>query len=255
MGIRGDKTKEKTLYCLKLIPPGEQVEIFNIATESSILRRLRDLGLKEGAVVEVVSRDPLARKMILRMGESLFALDEDLCNGILVRPLIACYREMKERVYYDILTGCCRREFVEETLERLVTQVPCALVLVDLDDFKRINDTYGHLCGDCVLREIGKVLRNNIRKQDLAVRWGGDEFLVYLTRAPIDLAQRIGERLRSEIIKMSFMWEGEMVRVTASVGVCGVPPIRSFEELLKAVDQALYQAKREGKNRVVLCLR
>lgn len=249
-GISG---KGETYYSLKLMAPGEIVEIVHIDCEGCLGGRLRDLGLREGAIVEIQNRDPLTGKIILRIDQNFLALDERLSSKILVRPVVACYREMRDILYYDSLTGCCKRDLTERLLERLVLHSPCAIALADLDDFKRINDRYGHLCGDQVLREIGHLLKSKVRKQDLVVRWGGEEFLLYLAKTPIDLALRICERIREAVQNLVILFEGQEIRITVSMGLCGVPPPKKMRDLINEADRALYRAKREGKNRVCLC--
>lgn len=139
MKKEGNSFHSYTLYSLKLVPPGEKMEVVLISQESPFTRRLSDLGLREGALIEVINRDPLARKIILKIGENFIALDEDLVQHVMVKPLVSCYQELKERVYYDILTGCCKRDFAENLLERLVSTSPCSLALGDLDNFKYIQ--------------------------------------------------------------------------------------------------------------------
>lgn len=97
------------------------------------------------------------------------------------------------------------------------------------------------------------MIRGNIRKQDLVIRWGGEEFLLFLSRAPIDLALRVCERIRLAIASLVLDWQGERLKVTASFGLCAVPPLRPFKFLLEEADRALYEAKRKGKNRIELC--
>lgn len=245
--------KSLTIYSLKLIPPGEKVEVVHISKEEVYLKRLRDIGLKEGAILEVINRDPFSRKIILRIGENTLALDEDLVKTVMVTPVVCLYESLKERLYYDLLTGCYKRDFAEDILEQFVRTPPTSFALADLDDFKRINDTYGHSFGDQVLREVGLTLRKNLRKQDLAIRWGGEEFLIGLPKTPADLAIRICERLRQAIASLKLKWNNKVVPITASFGVCSVPPLRDFKAILEEVDRTLYKAKQNGKNRVEIC--
>ncbi|MEM4618925.1 MAG: diguanylate cyclase [Desulfurococcaceae archaeon] len=246
------KSKIYRIYSLKLIPPGEKVEVVHIPMEEAFFKKLKDIGLREGAILEVINRDPFSRKIVLRVGESMLALDEDLVKTVMVTPVVCLYETMKERLYYDLLTGCFKRDFAEDALQSLLRCPPCSFALVDLDDFKKINDTYGHSFGDQVLREVGLTLRRNLRKHDLAVRWGGEEFIIGLPKTPVDLALRICERLRKAIALLQLKWNEKVVPITASFGVCAVPPPRGLSVLLEEADKALYKAKRNGKNRVEL---
>lgn len=214
------KCKTNKIYSLKLIPPGEKVGVVHISKEEVYLRRLRDLGLKEGAILEVINRDPFSRKIIFRIGEDMLALDEDLIGTVMVIPVFCLYESLKERLYYDLLTGCYKRDFAEDILEMIVRTPPSSFALADLDNFKRINDTYGHSFWDQVLREVGLTLRKNLRKHDLAIRWGGEEFLICLPKTPIDLALRICERIRRDIASLQLKWNEKIVPITASFGVC-----------------------------------
>jgi diguanylate cyclase (GGDEF)-like protein len=128
------------------------------------------------------------------------------------------------------------------------------IVLADLDDFKRVNDTYGHQAGDEVLKAFAATLRATVRESDVAGRWGGEEFALVLTSTDSVGAARLAERARERIEQRQVaMPNGDLVTVTASFGVASFPEA-AFElgEVLAAADSALYAAKRDGKNRVVV---
>lgn len=242
-----------TVYSLKLIPPGEKVEIIYFTKETPFIKQLRNLGLKEGTIVEVFGKDFTGTKFLLKLNESLIALDIELINSILVKPLVNRYLALKEKYAYDLLTGCLRRDYAEEIIKKALVQPPVSIGLADIDNFKAINDSYGHLCGDLVLKEVSRILQNNLRKSDLVVRWGGEEFLLLFKRTTLDLAFRICDRIRRAISEKDIEYDGKLFKVTLSFGVCGVPPLRPMEVLLKEADDALYQAKKTGKNKVVCC--
>jgi diguanylate cyclase (GGDEF)-like protein len=158
----------------------------------------------------------------------------------------------------DPLTGAYNRRFMSEFLENEVersirTKKTFAIALADLDDFKNINDTYGHPSGDIVLKEVVKVINRSTRKYDLVGRHGGEEFIVILPEIDKDTAVSVAERIRSTIeIHEIELVEGAKVRITASIGVAffdedGISP----DDLLLIVDRRLYSAKRSGKNRVI----
>jgi diguanylate cyclase (GGDEF)-like protein len=120
-----------------------------------------------------------------------------------------------------------------------------------VDNFKAINDTFGHQAGDHVLSVLGELLLANSRKENIVARYGGEEFAVLLTNTGLDVALQIAERLRNKISEQDFAFSGGKVRVTASIGVSHNDGKRIFSEsLLARADQALYKAKRSGKNRV-----
>jgi diguanylate cyclase (GGDEF)-like protein/putative nucleotidyltransferase with HDIG domain len=167
-------------------------------------------------------------------------------------------RVSKERDAYrrdavlDSLTGVSNRRSVDRALERLLARGGFFGVLfVDVDHFKRINDTFGHDCGDQVLRAVAATLRESVSVEDFCGRYGGEEFVVALPGAGIVEAESVGERLRSKMERTAMPFEGT---VTVSVGVAVNDPSRpdpDVETLLGRADAALYQAKRTGRNRVV----
>jgi diguanylate cyclase (GGDEF)-like protein len=128
-----------------------------------------------------------------------------------------------------------------------------ALIMLDLDDFKRINDRFGHLCGDAVLAAVGQALRDALRTSDIKCRFGGEEFLVLLPDTPLTGASKVAETLRSQIDNLAIPWNGNIVRVTASLGLCmALPGELDTLALIGRADVALYRAKAEGRNRVVI---
>ena len=127
------------------------------------------------------------------------------------------------------------------------------VVIADLDDFKRVNDTHGHAVGDEVLKEFARALRSTVRESDVAGRWGGEEFVLVLTGTDTEGGARLAERARAAIESRSIQApNGEQVSVTASFGVAASSGAGGIEELLALADSALYQAKDAGKNRVVV---
>jgi diguanylate cyclase (GGDEF)-like protein len=160
----------------------------------------------------------------------------------------------------DELTGFHNRRYIsarlEEELARCVRyHVPLSLVLMDLDHFKEVNDHYGHLEGDRVLREVSRVVRESLRDTDLAGRFGGEEFLLVLTNTDLVGAESFSNRIRERLAHHDFSRPGYPLRMTASFGIaafsttCG-----SAADLLHAADQNLYVAKGQGRNRVVATL-
>jgi two-component system, cell cycle response regulator len=166
--------------------------------------------------------------------------------------------ESVELAVIDALTGLHNRRYMETHLRTLVEEAtssarPLSVLVADIDYFKRINDTYGHDAGDTVLREFAARFRRYTRDMDLACRLGGEEFVIVMPDTSLDHATQVGERLRACIAGDPFQINAvERVRVTASVGLatlegCGDTP----ETIFKRADNALYAAKRNGRNRVV----
>ncbi|MBI3073970.1 MAG: sensor domain-containing diguanylate cyclase [Deltaproteobacteria bacterium] len=131
-------------------------------------------------------------------------------------------------------------------------QTQFSVVLLDLDDFKRVNDEFGHAVGDKVLREVARVVSRNLRGIDIAGRFGGEEFAVVLPRATTAQANKVAERIRADVARETVRANGYNIGITASLGVASFPDCgqKSVEDLVERADIALYRAKRSGKNRV-----
>ncbi|HYY98708.1 MAG TPA: sensor domain-containing diguanylate cyclase, partial [Pyrinomonadaceae bacterium] len=163
------------------------------------------------------------------------------------------FHQMQQQALTDGLTGCFNRRFFEIQLERdlhLATRMrqPVSLILVDIDHFKRVNDTHGHDAGDAALRILAGELREEVRGVDTAARYGGEEFAIILPQAGPEGAFAVAERLRTRIERTGVPGVGT---ITASLGIATFPLHASSRELLvTAADRALYQAKRTGRNRV-----
>jgi two-component system cell cycle response regulator len=167
-------------------------------------------------------------------------------------------REMYERTVRDPLTGLYNRAYLLNQIgvlaERSASQgIGLAVLMFDIDHFKQINDRYGHLAGDDVLRQVAAVIRESTRSEDLVARFGGEEFVVVLPVSVPDLAADRAERIRSNLAERTVMAEGTGIRVTASIGLAFAPAGRSRNEmaLIMTADEALYRAKADGRNRVV----
>ncbi|HEY7237253.1 MAG TPA: sensor domain-containing diguanylate cyclase [Gemmatimonadaceae bacterium] len=162
--------------------------------------------------------------------------------------------DVTERARTDALTGLGNRRYLDEQLRRVLAETDrfggsSSLIFVDIDDFKKINDTYGHEAGDAVLRHIGKILGDGVRAVDICARYGGEELVTLLPQTPISGATELAERLRSAIAERPVVFEGASIPVTASFGIAGYPEtVPHGDWLLPAADRALYLAKESGKN-------
>jgi len=162
----------------------------------------------------------------------------------------------------DALTGTFNRRYLDRRLDEEVLRAsrygfPLAVLLLDIDHFKKINDEHGHPAGDGILAALSQIVMNSVRKTDVVARYGGDEILVIATHTPLLDAAELGERLRQRV-EGAVMGQankaggGVPVRVTISVGVAGYnDELSSGQALIQAADQALYQAKQAGRNRTV----
>lgn len=129
---------------------------------------------------------------------------------------------------------------------------PIGIIMADVDHFKQKNDTYGHPAGDYVLKEIAKILTENVRQQDIAARYGGEEFIVLLRGTVPEHARTWAERLRNAIAQHRFSYNDTLLPTTVSMGVCSMPGknIEDLQLLIELADEALYKAKEKGRNRV-----
>jgi diguanylate cyclase (GGDEF)-like protein len=159
----------------------------------------------------------------------------------------------------DPLTGLYNRRYLTEMLDREIRRAVRAeqslgILMLDLDHFKKFNDTYGHEAGDTVLRETASFLVKSIRVEDIVCRFGGEEFVVILPTADSNSAQARAERIRSKLRELAVLHKGQSLgMITVSVGVSTLPEHgTSPKELLEAADAALYRAKKDGRDRVVV---
>ncbi len=159
----------------------------------------------------------------------------------------------------DPLTGLYNRRYLEETMERETRRAVrssqgLGVLMLDLDHFKKFNDTYGHEAGDLVLRETAGFLLKSVRAEDIVCRFGGEEFVVILPLAELKITQARAERIRSRLRELSVVHQGQSLGViTVSVGVAELPQHgATAKELLEAADAALYRAKKEGRDRVAV---
>ncbi len=173
--------------------------------------------------------------------------------------LIAAREELRLLAIRDPLTGLFNRRYMEESLERELhraarNNLPLGAVMIDLDYFKRFNDTWGHEAGDAVLREVGGLLKNSSRGEDIACRYGGEEFTLILTSVASEATRLRAERLRQEASGLDVRHDGRSLGgITISAGVAAFPEHGfTAAEILRAADEALYQAKARGRDRVVV---
>ena len=170
------------------------------------------------------------------------------------------FQEAREHLNYqartDELTGLANRrgfkEYLGESEQRRESGKGLfAVIIGDLDNFKQINDEYGHEVGDFVLQEVGHTLKKLVRAEDLVVRWGGEEFLILMADTDLTGAEVLAEKVRHEIASTSVVVDGGQVTVTMSLGVDAQKPQGDLYFTLGAADRAMYEAKRRGRDCVV----
>ncbi|MBA4031890.1 MAG: hypothetical protein C0478_13510 [Planctomyces sp.] len=177
------------------------------------------------------------------------------------RELESRNRELQQQAMHDPLTGAHNRKFFDEVLMREVHRCvraaqPLAVVFIDVDHFKSINDTYGHQFGDQVLKRISQIFTETIRVADTLARFGGEEFVVLVSQPSEKGVERLAERIRENVAKENFRFGSTPVKVTVSVGSAIAIPRRGEtgigERLIAVADECLYEAKRGGRNRTVI---
>lgn len=165
--------------------------------------------------------------------------------------------ELQKAASTDPLTGLKNRRSMTEVLdaeERRHSRYSTifSVIIADIDGFKKFNDTYGHACGDFILKHLGEIFNRIIRPTDSVCRWGGEEFLFLLPETDVNEANKMGERIRSAVATEVFNFEGNKHRVTMTFGVSCIEHKTSVMRLISNADEALYYGKKNGKNRVVL---
>ncbi len=174
------------------------------------------------------------------------------------RALISSQNEraqFQRQAYVDALTGIHNRHWMKDAFPRALhrcaqSHAPTAVMVADIDHFKRVNDTYGHLVGDTTLKMVADCMAKHLRPHDLLVRYGGEEFAMLLPNTDTEEAQHVAERLRTSIAESEITNEDTKFQVTISIGIAPMHNEAPIDELIGEADQALYRAKELGRNRV-----
>ena len=203
------------------------------------------------------------------LGELIFRRNQRLLEDELVQleALLATllypmrnallYRAATRSALRDPLTETGNRVAMDQTLQREIDMArrhmnPLSLLMLDIDHFKKINDTHGHATGDTVLRAVAGAIKSQLRNVDMVFRFGGEEFLILLSNTGRDAAGMVGERLRKAAQAQDYWADTTRVELTVSLGCSTLLAAESAESLLRRADNALYVAKREGRNRLAM---
>lgn len=254
----------------------DKIKSFNQAFHRSLDNEIEDLrnGTFVSKSLEDLKRIVLAKVALIRkaieekrkyeeiqereLDVRMKRLQKDLAHINMEIHLIQTQKEMLEReALTDPLTGVMNRRAYErrilEEWERFKRYGHVfSILVIDVDHFKDINDRYGHIAGDLILKELTKRIKNHLRRSDLIFRYGGEEFVVLLPGTNADGAKEVGEKIRKVIESTKFIYKGSPIKVTLSVGVSQVKESdESSTAVFDRADAALYRAKNEGRNRVV----
>ncbi|MBD5401489.1 GGDEF domain-containing protein [bacterium] len=175
-----------------------------------------------------------------------------------IKQINFMYSRTKYLSMTDELTGLANRRSFDNSYEKEFLRAQryknkLTLVMFDIDHFKQVNDTYGHQCGDFVLKQVANAALQTFRKTDTVYRFGGEEFIVILTETDIHQAVIPLERFRKTVAALGLDYQGESVNVTVSIGACQLTDeIQTKEQFIEITDKALYEAKNSGRNKTVL---
>jgi diguanylate cyclase (GGDEF)-like protein len=215
---------------------------------------IRDLGSTNGTYVndEQVFEKVLLDGDLVKIGRTIFKF---LSGGNIENSY---HEEIYRLTTIDGLTQVYNKRHFTETLERELSRArrykrDLSLILFDVDHFKKVNDTYGHLAGDYVLKALAQAVKAKIRREDLMARYGGEEFAILLPEIDAANTRVLAEKVRSLVERFPFSFENARIPVTISLGLASADekPAESPEELVKVADERLYRAKRGGRNLVV----
>jgi len=251
----------ETCRRLKQQPNTKEIPVIFMTALSETVDKLRgfeaggvDYITKPFNVVELLARINVHLEL-KRAREELKKANEELqiANG----KLTESQQQLERMARIDPLTELANRRDMVERLEQEKQRseranLSFAVVICDIDDFKRVNDTYGHDCGDFVLKSVAKLLQSNIRAQDHVARWGGEEFLLLLTDTDSSGAARFAERIRLAIANEEYLYQHQPMTISMTFGVSMYQTEKGIHQCLKEADQALYQGKEQGKNRVAV---
>jgi diguanylate cyclase len=192
--------------------------------------------------------------MIEEARKELIHISSDFINDLLKQK--KQIEELNHRAIQDSMTGLMNFHFFNETLEKEINRsmqyrLPLSLIMSDVDHFKRINDTWGHLAGDHILQSIAQCLQKSISEPHTLSRYGGEEFAIILPETDLSQATKIAEALRAEVQELQSEFEGVRIPVTMSFGIADLffKQDNTKNTLIKKADHALYTAKKSGRNR------
>jgi len=249
--------KSGQCLCGKALEKKEVIISFNSAEDTNHTETDGNADPHGHIIIPLIGRDGINGVLCLYTEVRFISLNENIHNmfyslgrqiGILLENT-ALMEELRARSIYDQLTGLSNRYHMSLVLDKWLSRAkrgdfPLSIVLLDIDNFKEYNDTHGHNAGDKVLVKTASIIENEVREEDMAVRYGGEEFLIILPDTVLSEAGEVAERIRNAMEKTN--------KATISAGVASLKPEDDFEKLIETADGFLYEAKRSGRNQVIL---
>jgi len=235
------------------------LDIDNVSRRHAIIRTrqgrsyVQDLGSTNGTYLndqEVLEEAALRSGDLVKVGGAIFKF----LSGGNIETLY--HEEIYQLTIVDGLTQINNKRYLTEFLEREIGRChrynrDLSLIMIDLDHFKNVNDTHGHIAGDFVLRELTQRIKQRIRKEECFARYGGEEFTIVIPESGPDNARRFAEKLRKIVADHPFVFEGKEIQVTISLGVADMSPeMTDPAQFINAADAKLYEAKKAGRNQV-----
>jgi diguanylate cyclase (GGDEF)-like protein len=207
------------------------------------------------AIPIIVDDSMIVVELIKNITGSMINSELEIAGSMEIRKLLD---KANIAAVTDEMTGVFNKRHI---MERLPVDIimsglnmkPLSVMITDIDFFKKVNDEYGHLAGDLVLKEFARILKENVRDDiDWIGRFGGEEFVVCLSQTSIEDAFKVGERIREYVQSYDFCYKDKIINITASFGLCTVTGVgEDYEKVINCADEKLYTAKRTGRNKVV----
>lgn len=249
---------------IKLIPSAQEQILFKTVVKkqlSSSTSLLIPLILKEQALGVILVSDTRENHEFVE--DEIALLTAIINQTVMAIENAKLYQKMKEQAITDCMTGLFNHRYfqlrlTEEYSHTIRHSIPLSLIMLDIDYFKKYNDTYGHMAGDLVLKEIAGLIKSTVRQNDVVARYGGEEFVVIMPLTNYTGAEVVAERIRASVEECLFLGDinTPQVSMSVSIGVAVIDPANkslcSREALIKHADAALYQAKEGGRNRVIM---
>ncbi len=214
---------------------------------------LTDLGSTNGTYVngkEVVGKGQLSNGDLIKLGSVIFKF----IAGSDIEAQF--YEEIYRLTILDGLTGVHNKRYLLDFLDREIARAdrhgrPLSLAILDIDHFKKLNDTYGHVAGDYVLERMSRLIKRHVRREQLFARFGGEEFVLVLPETDLEQARSFCEKIRQQVAESVFEFDSQELKTTVSIGVAILPGPVDVDRFLHLADDELLRAKRSGRNRVV----